>query len=831
VALFAVFPEAHNMLLSWGKKNLETLNSETARKYLLEVVIPFCEHQCNIELTRLGVAPFNNEQFMKFVNLKSLTVVTTWRWLRLLGFSYCENKKCYYTDGHERADNVRYRIQFIKKYFEYEFRTYRWIQISDEDAIRLESLKKNPLRKGLGLSYSDEAGKAMREYHIDCHDALKEFVNDEYLPFGANLSVVNFPEGERPLIFVGQDESIIYQYLFSSKSWHGPEGEGTLHPKGQGDGVMASAFCGDQIGFGLVLTDEQLSQVNALRHDYVSKEEATFLTETTEKPDLTRKMFDDDMVDSPFLKLFRYGQNHDGYWTHRHMKLQFEDLVDCLKILHPNHDFLCLFDQSSGHTKKRDEGLNALNMNASFGGKAATMRETKLCVGCVGPHATKWAAKGAELCRVGELQQLSFPPKDQVTENDGPFWMTAAKRLEMRDDKWQDSWCDKNKTYKDLRKELEDEGLIRATQKPRLLKLKEIAIANNIALAKKVSNQKERFKTIADLLEDISKTDFQFERRSYRLPELQGIATARNIDLKVIESKLIEGWAGKPKGLLQVLWETGWINPDVDLKKYIKAGKPGRDFEDDGDLKADVAPFVLKHLMVSRPDFKQELSDLQHLGTEISSETNSVIVDFTPKYHAEIAGEGVECGWGFAKKIHRRMPLKMKRDFDDFTKTVRDCLLKVTPERSRRFRRHCRKYMLAYAKIAEEAQEEAEEVASAPFDRIEALVKCCFKSVDAEQNRKKKRKNRVELSTKPKKTELKQLVSIAEAYKQRSTKCRAIRSEDDEQIRLDRIARSDGDVNVEAQQRTYLTHWSAMDTETTYLENEVELYLLDEEQC
>jgi hypothetical protein len=95
---------------------------------------------------------------------------------------------------------------------------------------------------------------------------------------------------------------VIYQYLFSSKSWHGPEGEGTLHPKGQGDGLMASAFCGDQIGFGLILTDNQIAQVNALRNakDYVSKEEAEFLTETTKKSLLTRKMFDDDMVDSPF---------------------------------------------------------------------------------------------------------------------------------------------------------------------------------------------------------------------------------------------------------------------------------------------------------------------------------------------------------------------------------------------------------------------------------------------------------------------------------------------------------------------------------------------------
>jgi hypothetical protein len=37
--------------------------------------------------------------------------------------------------------------------------------------------------------------------------------------------------------------------------------------------------------------------------------------------------------------MFRYGQAHDGYWTHRHMKIQIEDLVDALKVVFPNVDF------------------------------------------------------------------------------------------------------------------------------------------------------------------------------------------------------------------------------------------------------------------------------------------------------------------------------------------------------------------------------------------------------------------------------------------------------------------------------------------------------------
>jgi hypothetical protein len=88
---------------------------------------------------------------MKFVNLKTLDVSTAWCWLHLLGFSYCENKKCYYTDGHERVDNVRYRLEFIKRYFIFEYRTYRWIQLCKEDVIRLELLEKYPLKTSLLL--------------------------------------------------------------------------------------------------------------------------------------------------------------------------------------------------------------------------------------------------------------------------------------------------------------------------------------------------------------------------------------------------------------------------------------------------------------------------------------------------------------------------------------------------------------------------------------------------------------------------------------------------------------------------------------------------------
>ena len=44
------------------------------------------------------------------------------------------------------------------------------------------------------------------------------------------------------------------------------------------------------------------------------------------------------------------------------------DIFDLLSIKFPDHDFLILMDQSSGHGKSLENGLNADKMNVSHGG-------------------------------------------------------------------------------------------------------------------------------------------------------------------------------------------------------------------------------------------------------------------------------------------------------------------------------------------------------------------------------------------------------------------------------------------------------------------------------
>ena len=60
------------------------------------------------------------------------------------------------------------------------------------------------------------------------------------------------------------------------------------------------------------------------------------------------------------------------------MVLQLEDCVDVVKTLHPQYDFLFLFDHSCGHDKQREDGLNVNVMSKSYGGKQRILRTSNI---------------------------------------------------------------------------------------------------------------------------------------------------------------------------------------------------------------------------------------------------------------------------------------------------------------------------------------------------------------------------------------------------------------------------------------------------------------------
>jgi hypothetical protein len=58
---------------------------------------------------------------LKIYRLESMSLTTTWRWMRLRGFQYDTRKKSFYVDGHKRDDIVASHSTFCKRYLtEYE---------------------------------------------------------------------------------------------------------------------------------------------------------------------------------------------------------------------------------------------------------------------------------------------------------------------------------------------------------------------------------------------------------------------------------------------------------------------------------------------------------------------------------------------------------------------------------------------------------------------------------------------------------------------------------------------------------------------------------------
>jgi hypothetical protein len=267
---------------------------------------------------------------------------------------------------------------------------------------------------------------------------------------------------------------------------------------------MASAFTADQLGFGYCPTDEQIEQINARRRTgkhYVSTKSAKHLqTERTNKLELTKEM---DLIDSPFLKLFKFGVANEGYWTHHHMKLQFEDLIDCLPIVFLNHDIVCLFDQSAGYTAKREEGLDATYMNVRFGGKRMMMQDSVLTQVDIGPFSS--------ILKDGNNQAFDFPCLSDCGPDDGPFWMTPEERLETKEDVEEAALETKRKTYKELRLELVEKGVLAPNKRPKesnLLKL--IESRDDIELMKVVTNDLTRDKTNAKLVSELTAAGHSF---------------------------------------------------------------------------------------------------------------------------------------------------------------------------------------------------------------------------------------------------------------------------------------------------------------------------------
>jgi hypothetical protein len=107
-----------------------------------------------------------------------------------------------------------------------------------------------------------------------------------------------------------------------------------------------------------------------------------------------------------------------------------------------------------------------------------------------------------------------------------------------------------------------------------------------------------------------------------KLMDIQAAARNNGIPLEIKKTKFHEGWEEKPKGLLQVLWERGWID-NSDNKAYQNYTIMGKKDEFN-----PIHPETsLKHLMNSCVDFEEEETMLQSV---ISSLGIDIDMDRSP---------------------------------------------------------------------------------------------------------------------------------------------------------------------------------------------------------
>ena len=491
------------------------------------------------------------------------------------------------------------------------------------------------------------------EFHVDDFQFLHEHAATMGLGSYGGTTSVRKPLDVKPLMIFGQDESVYSQFLFGNRQWVGPQGQRALLPKTDGLGLMISAFQSRETGFGLVISQLQMDEINQTRQGktYVDIDAAMAIHGQAAKKDLKQ---------SPFVVYFELGSNNEGYWTYNHMAVQFEDCVDCLRVVYPHFDFAFLFDHSQGHAKKLVNGLDAYAMNRGYGGVQPRMRESVIKAedGYLGMYE--------RTLNVGDTQSFVFQPGDA-----GPFWMSKEERELNRHDR---------------------------------------------ILPPPPGVPKKKNKTISELKADLTPLNvLNAARKQYKLTELQELASANNIDIKKEVTREKKGWDGQPKGLLQVLWERGWID-DGKLDKYTM--DPSTDA--DGEIIEGAEEWSFRILMASCLDFAQELTALQHVGSELG-----VSVIITPKFHCELAGEGIEYSWGVSKSLYRRKPLISKKGKEAFKALVAECTSRDVLQTTtvRKLSRRARAYISAYFSLYECNKNNNQEAPALTLSLIERHVK------------------------------------------------------------------------------------------------------------
>jgi hypothetical protein len=194
------YPTFKNSLVKEMDTNLAHLTGEFVHRYVMDNGLPAIMKERRKELD--GDTTFTTKDLLNENGLTKISLSTIYRWMDTLGYKYNERKKCYYVDNHESDENVAYRNEFLSRYFTYELRSHRWIQIPLGESVEMEN--KGEVSVNCGYRYEkideNENELTMVEYHVDDCILFQDRMNNN--PFGGHLSVRK-PKELKPLFMFG----------------------------------------------------------------------------------------------------------------------------------------------------------------------------------------------------------------------------------------------------------------------------------------------------------------------------------------------------------------------------------------------------------------------------------------------------------------------------------------------------------------------------------------------------------------------------------------------------------------------------------------------------
>uniref|UniRef100_A0A7S3QH27 Uncharacterized protein n=1 Tax=Chaetoceros debilis TaxID=122233 RepID=A0A7S3QH27_9STRA len=679
--------------------------------------------------SRIQKAIADNDHYLRHINLhntkneilrenglSSICTATVYKWMQHLGFKNKKFEKTFRTDGHERPENIQDRISHCLRYLKLERKCYRWVRVPKQSVDALVDAGILPIgyhKLGKHLGSSN-----LIEFHIDTHEVLEVFVTPQGQQYGGDLAY-NFPPGTKPIMIIGQDELTFESNNQRSDTWIDKDGKGAMRPKGRGFGLMCSSFICREWGSGLQLSPEIIRAANNKREncEYTVPSCAELLG--------LSKMKKDALLSSDrATEFFWYGKNN--FWKCENFAIQFEDINDLLDV-HPKFngfERIFCFDWSMNHKKALDDGLKSSDMGMKYGGVQTVQRISELCQESIGNCTTRRSqiayvgAKYSHHFQPGSIGPVDMLPEEQEyhrlhDRKENYVWKSDAKLRKVLADHTIHGQC-----VMDILSE--DDTDMKWLKLVRSYKLSKDRL-RYLCFKYGINEGKER-KPINSKSSEIKLTD----RDIIDLLESERLATtgspqilrnrckSNNLPItRSVETGIMQSWEGKAKGLVTICVERGLIHLQkvlVENQHYTKNGK-----KVNGEIDSTTS---LVAILGECADFKKEFSILEKIA-----ERYSATVWFTPKYHCEIAGEGVEYMWGYDKRVFRRIPLALRKKKQDFEKRVRETVCEDvnTSTIIRRFSRRARQYICAYHHI--HSKESTSEKVQVSLKEVEKVVK------------------------------------------------------------------------------------------------------------